>query len=234
MPIGAGAAAAIAGGGAIIGGGINALGAKSAANTQASAEKAALAQQQSMFGTAQNALNPYVTAGQNALPTLNALATPGPSQTSTLETLPGFQFQSQYGTQATQNALAAQGLGGSKGPLSTAISQYNQGLAGTYYMNSVNALQNLVNTGAQSGQALAGGAINSGNAQAQTIGAIGNAQASGTLGATNAISGGLTGVGNAALLSSILGGQGGALGGIYGGFGAPNGLTGPTSAFEGI
>src|ERR1017187_8364286 len=89
---------------ATIGGGLGAYGSITAAQTQASAQKQALAQQQSMFGTAQTALNPYITAGQNALPALSALTTPGASQTQALSQMPGFQFQSQYGTMAAQNA----------------------------------------------------------------------------------------------------------------------------------
>jgi hypothetical protein len=66
--------------------------------------------------------------------------------------------------------------------------------------------------GAGAAGTLLNGAINSGNAQAGTLGNIGNAQASGTLGSANALAGGLTGAASAgtnALLFSALGGQGG-------------------------
>lgn len=202
-----GLGAVIMGGASLIGGGISALGSMSAANTQASYQKQALAQEQQMFGTAQGALQPYITAGANALPTLSALTNPGTSA-STLSTMPGFQFQQQYGTMATQNALAAQGLGKSAGPLGQALSQYNQGLAGTYWQNSVNALQNYANMGAGAGGNLSAAAINSGNTQGSTIANIGSASAAGTLGATNALAGGVQGVGNAAILSSFLGNKG--------------------------
>lgn len=192
-------------------------------------QQQALAQQQSMYnqglGTAQGALNPFINAGQGAAGTLSNLLTPGNSA-SALAQMPGFQFQSQYGTMAAQNALAAKGQGASAGPLATAISQYNNGLAGTQYFNTVNALQGLTNTGASAagtlGTAALGGAIQSGNAQAATLGNIGNAQAAGTLGSANALSGGLTGASssatNALLYSQLMGGGGGLYGSAsYGG-----------------
>lgn len=219
MPIGATIGAA----GSLAGAAIGAYGSESAAKTQASALSQGLQVQQGMFNTANAALSPYYTAGQSVLPTLQSLLTPGASQTSTLSQLPGFQFQSQWGTTAAKNNLAAMGLGGSAGPLATAISQYNQGLAGTSFNNLVSQLQGFANTGAGAAGALSSAAINSGNAQASTLGSIGAAQASGTLGATNAISGGVTGAVNAAtlpyLLNSIQGNTG-----VYGNslFNSPN------------
>lgn len=213
--MGIGAAIAASAGTALIGANITSNAQKTAANEQAQSSANALAQQQSMFGTAQNALNPFVNAGQSAIPQLQALLTPGSKQAGAITSNPGLQFQSKYGDLAATNQLAAQGLGGSGGPLGTALSGYNQGLASTYYQNAVNNLQGLVNTGVGAGQGLASGAINSGNAQAGTLQNIGTAQASGTLGSANALAGGITGAGtsagNSLLLSQILGqGNGGA------------------------
>lgn len=216
--------------GAIIGGGLGAIGSiggaligssasKSASAQQVAEQQAALAQQQSMFNTAKGALNPYVQSGQSVLPTLQGLLTPGTSA-QTLSQMPGFQFQSQYGTMAATNALAARGQGASAGPLATAISQYNNGLAGTTWQNTVNALQGFANTGANAAGNLAGGAISSGNAQAGTLGNIGTAQAQGTLGSANALSGGLTGAAggatNALLYNQLFSGSGGGSG-LYSG-----------------
>ena len=165
-----------------------------------------------MFGVARNALSPYYTAGQGALKSLSALTTPGSNQTAALESMPGFQFQSQWGNLAATNQLAAQGLGGSAGPLGTALSQYNQGLAGTYYMNSVNALQNYANMGAGAAGTLGGVASNFSNQIGQTTQAGGNALASGVLGSANAVAGGIQGATtagtNALLLSSLNPNQG--------------------------
>jgi hypothetical protein len=185
---------------------------KSAASQQVAEQQQALAQQQQMFGTAQNALNPFINAGQSVLPTLQNLITPGASQTSTLSQTPGFQFASQYGTMAATNALAAKS-GASAGPLAAAISQYNNGLAQNTWQNTVNDLQGFANTGAGAAGSLASGAIASGNAQAGTLTNTGNALASGTLGSASALSGGLTGAtgsaSNALLYSQLFGNGGG-------------------------
>lgn len=237
MPIGAAIGAVGSIGGALL---------TSSAASQASAQQVAEQQealqlqqqnfgnalqfQQNAFGTAQNALNPFISAGTNVLPTLQSLITPGPSQTATLSQLPGFQFQSQYGTMATTNALAARGLGGSTGPLVQGISQYNQGLAGTYYQNAVNALQGYANMGTTAAGALSSAAgtagsnvgnltANTNNTLGATLTNTGNAAAAGTLGSANALAGGLTGATssatNALLLSKLLGGSAPS-NGIYG------------------
>ena len=213
-------AAAIGGAASLAGAGITANAASQASNQQAQASQNALALQKQMFGTAQNALNPYITGSQGAESTLNSLLTPG-SSAQALSQMPGFQFQSQWGTTAAQNALAAEGLGGSTGPLAKAVSDYNNGLAGTYFQNETGALQNQINSGVSAGAALAGNATNAGTAMANTTQNIGNAQASGTLGSANAIASGLTSAGgsasNALILSSILQNNGGGGNGIYGG-----------------
>lgn len=236
MPIGA----AIGAAGSLASAGIGAIASGKASSQQVAAQQNALATQQSMFnsgldfqkstfGTAKDALNPFISAGSGVLSTLQNLITPG-AAASTLSTLPGFQFQSQYGTQAATNALAARGLGGSTGPLARGISDYNQGLAGTYYNNSVNALQGFANMGSGAAGTLAGAAGQAGsnvggltasgaNAIGNTLTGIGNAQAAGTLGTANALAGGLTGGANSAtnalLLSRLTGGGSGASG-LYG------------------
>lgn len=206
-------------GGALIG----ANASQNAANAQVTAQEQGLAQQKALYnqglGVAQNSLQPFISAGQSVLPTLQGLLTPGTSA-ATLSQMPGFQFQQQYGTMAATNALAAKS-GASAGPLATAISNYNNGLAGTTWQNTVNALQGFANTGAGAagtlGTAALGGAINEGNAQAGTLGNIGNASASGILGSANALSGGLSGatggINNALLFSAI--GQNSGGNGLY-------------------
>ena len=205
--------------GSVAGAVIQGNAAQQAAAEQASAAEQGIGAQEQMFNEAKGFLSPYVNAGDRSNSVLGKLLTPGRSANE-LAKMPGFQFQSQWGNLSTENALAAEGLGGSKGPLATGISQYNQGLAGTYYMNTVNALQNRVNTGAGAAGALASGATATGANLANTLGQLGSAQASGTLGVGNAISGGITGatggIGNALLLSSLLGGGGNGTAGING------------------
>jgi hypothetical protein len=223
------AGGALSGAGSLASGILNSNAANSASQAQVAEQQLALAQQKSLYnqglgiqsgyvGQAQGALNPFIAAGQSNIPTLNALLSPG-SSASTLSQMPGFQFQSQYGTMAATNALAARS-GPSAGPLATAISQYNNGLAGTQYFNTVNALQNSVNTGAgaastlggvlgNAGNTALGAGVNEGNSQASTLGSIGNAQASGILGSASAIGTGISGstnaVNNATLFSALTG-----------------------------
>ena len=219
--------------GALIGGGISALGSLGGAALQSGAAQTASQQQQlsqqealmtetAMFGSVQSALNPYISAGQSVLPTLTSLLTPGASQTKTLSQLPGLQFQQQYGDLAATNQLAAQGLGGSGGPLGMALSNYNQGLASTSFNNLVSQEQNYANMGAGAGNSLANAAAGFSGQMASSITGAGNAAASGTLGSANALSTGLTGgassVGNALLLSQLMnnGGTGNNSLSIYG------------------
>lgn len=229
---------------ALIAGGIGAIGSiggslissnasKNASNAQVSAQQAALAQQKELYGqglqTAENTLQPFVSAGQSVLPTLQGLITPGPNQNALLEQTPGFQFASQYGTKAATNALASKGLGASAGPLATAISGFNNGLAQTTWGNLVNSLQGYASMGEGAagtlGTAALQGGVAAGNSQASTMGQIGNAQASGILGSANALSGGLSGAANSLSTAALLSGAGG--GGLYNTGSMP--ATGPGS-----
>lgn len=201
---------------------ISSSAASKASQQQVAEQQQALTQQQQLYnqglGTATNALQPFVSAGQSVLPTLQGLITPGANQNALLSQTPGFQFASQYGTMAATNALAAK-TGPSAGPLATAISQYNQGLASGQFQNIVGDLQGFAGLGENAagtlGTAALGGAVNEGNAQAGTLGNIGNAQAAGTLGSAAALSGGITGAtgsaSNALLLNQLLGNGSGGL-----------------------
>jgi hypothetical protein len=223
------AAAAAIGGAASLGGALLTSNASNkAAQEQLQGTQQAIAAQKQMFGQAQGALSPYYTAGSGqSLATLQSLINPS-TAASTLSQLPGFQFTSGWGTKSAENALAAEGLGGSTGPLASAVSQYNTGLAQQYWGQDVGALQNLVNTGAGAAGALAGNATAAGQGIANSSIAGGNALASGTLGSANAIAGGLTNgagsVSNSLVLSALLGSGGGA-GGLYGGGGTQSGLN---------
>jgi hypothetical protein len=205
--------------------------AQNASNQQVALGEQGLAQQQKMFQTAQNTLLPYTNAGASILPTLQSLITPGPNQNALLSQTPGFQFASQYGTMAATNALASRGLGASAGPVATAVSGYNQGLAQNTWQSVVNALQGYAGMGANAAGQLASGAIQSGNAQAGTLSNIGTSMAAGTLGSANALAGGLSGITNSLSSAALLGGMGSG-GGLYGnignmpatGAGSPNAL----------
>jgi hypothetical protein len=213
-----------------IGGGLLQAGAaQKASGQQQQAAQEALMMQQGMFNQANNALAPYYGAGAQVLPTLQGLLTPGASQTKTLEQLPGFQFQSQWGDLASTNQLAAQGLGGSGGPLGTALSNYNQGLAGTSFGTLTGMLQNYANMGEGAASSLGGVAANFSGQMGQAIQNYGNAGAAGSLGQANALSGGLGSLGLAGLLAAK-GGGGNGLSGIYGGIANAFGAGVPTGA----
>ncbi len=230
MPTTALIAAGVGAAGSVASSVISSNASKNAAAQQTAAQQQALAQQQKMFGVAQDTLSPFVNAGSSVLGTLKSLITPGADQSAVLSQTPGFQFASQYGTKAATNALAARGQGASSGPLATAISQYNQGLAGNTWQNTVNALQGYANLGGNAAQSLAGNAIGSGNAIAGTYGNLGNAQAAGTLGSANALASGITGAAgagtNALLYSQLFGGNKNGSG-IYSGesYGGGNAFT---------
>lgn len=264
------AAAAVGAGASLAGAGISAYGATQAANAQTNAQLQAIQAQQNMFNVAQQNLSPYIQAGNtatghlqnylynpnstlkqaaalnntgdanSALSQLLALTTPGSNQTAALENTPGFKFLSQYGTMATENAQAAQGAGGPGGNLATAISNYNQGLAGTQYstivgalQNALNsgtsnllntygtgagALQNLVSTGANAAGGLATSATQAGQGISNSLTGIGNAQAGAATSIGNSIGSAVnsagTAYGNQNLLS-VLAGQGGLTGSVY-------------------
>lgn len=219
-------------------GGLGAVGAIGSSviqsNASTNAANASLNQQQQHFDIAQNALNPFVSAGQSVLPTLQSLITPGANQNATLSQTPGFQFASQYGSMAATNSLAAK-TGPSAGPLATAISQYNNGLAQNTWQSNVSNLQNFANIGANSAGNLAQGSITSGTN-------MGGTAAAGIMGSGNALAGGVSGAtgsaSNALLLNQLLGSNNGLYGGapgtqiggttgsaLYGGPGGPSAFT---------
>ncbi len=146
---------------------------------------------------------------------------------ATLAQTPGYQFALSQGLRASNNQLAARGLGGSGGAVAKGATNFAEGLAGNTWQNVVQALQssyntqvgagqNLLNSGVTAGSSLAGVGTNTANAISGAQTGAGNAQAAGY----NAIG---TAVGNAAnslpsamLLSQLTGGRGaGSSGGIY-------------------
>ena len=88
-----------------------------------------------LYGGEQQALNPYLAAGQTGVNALNAGFQPGGQFTNQfafdptqIANNPNYQFTLQLGLQATQRAQAAQGQGLGGGALK-ALTQYSQGLA---------------------------------------------------------------------------------------------------------
>lgn len=143
-------------GGSIVGGVISGAGAKSAANTQASADNNATSAQLSMFNTIQGQEQPFMNAGVTATNQLSSLTAPGGylnNQTSTpfsfdpssVTSSPGYQFAQTQGLQQTQNAIAPN-VGALSGPALQALTNYSTGNAEQYYNNYFNQAQSAYNT----------------------------------------------------------------------------------------
>jgi hypothetical protein len=195
-----------------------------ASSQQVAAQQAALQQQQGFFNTAQSALSPYISGGQQYGSVLSSLLTPGPNQTAALSQIPGYQFAQDWGQKAVQNLGTTTGLGGNT---LAAGANYATGLAQQNFGNLINPLISLYGTGAQAAGALAGSAGQFSGQATNTLTGIGQAQAAGTLGSANALAGGVNGIGNATLLSSLLN-RGNT--GIYGN---PNSPLGSSSNYGG-
>lgn len=184
----------------------------------------------------------YGTANAGVDQLKNALGFGGPTGTSsalnTLEQTPGFQFQKTQGDSAITAADAASGKTAS-GNEALALSNYNQGLAGTTYQNYVNNLLPFMGLAQNSASGIAN--VNTGQANAtagqydtlanlnyQTNTGIGNANANKDLA-------GLTQSGNLMNLFSGIASAAMGMPGMGGGFsgGTPGsaipGSVGPTS-----
>ena len=187
-----------------------------------------------LYGTEASNLSPYLQAGQQGVTSLASMLQPGGALTqqfsfnpSNLQNTPGYQFQLQQGDQAINAQGAATGSSGG-GSTAAALSQYNQGLAGTTFNNAYNQalttfqtnrantlqpLSTLINTGQQaSGQANQAAQgyssqLLGGNEYSGSLGQQG-AQYSGNLGEQGAQYSGNAGLGGANNIASILQGIG--------------------------
>lgn len=220
-------------GGALIGdiGGalIGSSGANSAAQTQANAANQATQAELAMFGQTQANLAPYMAAGTNALPALQAALGLGPGgggigtgpinapfTTAQFQNSPGYQFQLQQGVQAAENAASATG-GALGGNTLQALTQYGTGLANQDYWNAYNAyvnrqnqqfnqLNSLVGGGQNAAAGLGGFAANTGQSIGNNIIGAGNAISAGQVAGSNAIGNSLGSIGNNFLLYNALSG----------------------------
>jgi hypothetical protein len=153
----------------------------------AAAQKQAANLQMQMYQQNVNRLQPWVTAGAGALPTVSALTTPGSNMTSVLRQMPGYQFQLDQGLKSTQSAAAARGLGVSGAALKGA-GTFATGLADKTYSEM---FQNALDV-AKLGESAAAGVGTAGTSAAATAG--------GELGTGGLYQGqGIQGIGNAAV-----------------------------------
>ena len=242
MPIGAAAAIGgiASGAGSLLGGLFGANATATAAKQQAQAQQQAIQAQLAVQQVIQSQLAPWLQGGQNALGALQGGLGIGPGGggigTGTLSmsplarfglapniftpgiaeevaSSPGYQFQQQQGNQVI-NAGGNPRTGTFSGNTLRDLATFNQGLAGTDFMQYLNQLNNawgqnvstqggwqqmmlnalsgLSGSGqaaaANSGTALLGGANQVGN----LLAGIGQSQAAGTLGGASLLSGGIT------------------------------------------
>lgn len=211
--------------GSAVSGIAGAVGASSAANTQADAQKQASATQQAMFNTIQGQERPFMNAGvaaTNALESglglagnknaagFGSLTAPFTAQDYLNNQDPGYQFQLQTGAQALRNSETP-GVGSLSGQSLKDLMSFNQNMAATGYQNAFNRYQTQQNNtfsrlsglaglgqNAASDTGTAGTALGTGIAQSQA--AAGASQAAGTLGVANAIGGSANSLGGLASL----------------------------------
>lgn len=225
-------AVAIAGG-AIVGGLVTSDASRRAANKQADAASQANQLAAEQYQQTRTDLMPWMRAGQQALPQLQAGTQPGgwavqPFGLQQFHQSPAYQFNLQQGMQAIDKAAAARGNYYAPATLED-VAKFSQGLVSNEYMNAYNMYNQDVNNQwgrlfalSGSGQAAANqtGAFgaNATNIMGQnTIGA-GNAQAAGTIGQANAITGSMGDIYNAWLTNQILRqGVGASQASLYGG-----------------
>ena len=161
---------------AIIGSGVIGAGASLfASGRQTSAANNAIGAQEGMFQQAAGYAQPFINAGQSALPTLEGLITPGANQTQLLQQTPGYQFANDMAQKGVSNQGTVTGLGGNT--LLAGANAGSQLALGMAWQPTINALQGLVGTGAQSAGALGGQAVQTGANVGSNLVGIGNAQA---------------------------------------------------------
>lgn len=224
MPVGA----AIAGS-AVIGAGASIYGSSKAASAQERANREAIASRERMFKVAEGYAQPFITAGQGALPTLTSLLTPGADMSAVLAQIPGFKFAQEWGQRGLTQQASGRGVGGN---VAKAGADYATGAASTTYGDIVRNLLGYAGMGSGAAGALGGAAITTGSGIAGNQVGIGNAQAGSFMNMAGAVGDAAGSIGNLVALNSLTGGKlfsGGGTGmyGPYGAYDASSRVMGP-------
>lgn len=213
MPI-----AIIAGISGVLGAGASIFG----ASQQSSAARHAADLQMQQYQQTRKDLQPFMTAGAEALPGINEIlaSLKGGFNPSDLAQTPGYQFDLQQGEQAI-NDQATTGVGG--GNTLKELMKFGTGLADKTFEQrfqdwlltktaTLGGYENLASLGenaaASAGNAGASAANNAGNYLTQGA----SARSAGLTGAANSLIGGANQIGSNYLLASLLNGQGGGFG----------------------
>ncbi|WP_010162593.1 hypothetical protein [Sphingomonas sp. PAMC 26617] len=176
------ASALIGAGASILGGITGGKGAQRAAQQQAKAQQASLAETQRQFNITQQNFAPYQAAGTQALggvQDLTGLNGNGAQQTAidALKASPGFQSLFNQGADTIlQNGAATGGLRG--GNMQSSLANFGANTLATTIQQQLANLGGLVSTGAGATGQMAGASQAYSGQQAQTQSLLGNANAS--------------------------------------------------------
>lgn len=182
-------------GGGILSGIMGSNASKSAASAETAAANEAIALERANLATTTSNLQPYMTAGTNALSSIQQMlgigtgagGANGNPNYNAFTSSPGYQFMLNQGNQNIQNSATAGG--GMTGNTLKAMQQFGQQSAGTSFQQFLQNLSSVAGSGQNAASTVGQiGANVTGNMGAQTIGA-GNANAAGTVGSSNALSG---------------------------------------------
>jgi hypothetical protein len=190
----------------IIGAGILGAGASIFGSTsQANSARQGIAAETNMFNTAQAGQQPFISAGQSAIPSLEALLGTGPagtpSPTDMLKNVPGFNFISSLAQQGVSNQGTTTGLGGNT--LLAGANAGTQVALNSAWNPIVNSLQALMQTGASTAGNVGQQAVQTGANIAGSTMNVGNAVAGGATGAAGSVGNAFTT--NALIRSGLLG-----------------------------
>ena len=209
--------AAVVVGSTVVGGMMQGDAARSAANTQADAQRQAQAQILAAGREGAQQYDPYIKLGQTGTNALNANIPYLTSQFSNADLnsqlAPNYQFGLQQG-QGTTNAAANASGGMMSGNALQGLNQFNQNYAQNAYQqafnnyqaqqtNIYNRLAGISGIGLQGATGAANALIGTGTNVGNLTTGIGNAQAAGTIGQANAYGNTLQNVGNLAFLNSL-------------------------------
>ena len=179
-------AAVVAGGATLIGSSMQSRAARSAAQTQAGAAEAGIAEQQRQFDEVRRLLQPYVDVGQPALRAQQAqIGLFGPEEQQAaiqrVSESPLLQALTQQGEQALlQRASATGGLRG--GNLQGALAQFRPAMLQAALDQQYARLGGLTTLGQQSAAGVGSAGMQTGANTAELLGRAGAAQAGGIIG----------------------------------------------------
>lgn len=173
--------------GAVIGG----HAAKKAAKTQAASAQAGIDEVKRQFDLGRADLEPWRTAGGQAIGQGYAMLQPGYDYTAS----PGYQFRLDEGLRGVQNSAAAKGLLQSGGTLK-GIDKYAEGMAAQDFNDQFNRMMAVAGGGQQAATSGAQMGQQAGQSVADLLTQAGNAKASGYVGQANSWLNGLNNTSN--------------------------------------